>query len=144
MDLADFLSWLIPRLFAWLIWAGLCWFLVGKFGYRGKARFFWLIPLLVPPTKTLVPIGGTALILLILLPWPIWKELRRVQKLIDNRPPVKPTNLKLGWTYYIQLIGNHWVEAKYSGFATAKGKTRYCFVYGEKTITVSAEKIRAT
>lgn len=145
MTFEDWLLWTVPRLLAYLVWVGLWWFVIGKFGYRRKTRIFWIIPFLVPPINPyLAPIGSTALILLIFLPYPVWREVRRLRKMFDDRPIVKPTHLIPGRIYYIRLPGNYWVEARYSGFTTVKGETKYRFVHNEKTAIVDNSNIRAT
>lgn len=145
MTFEDWLLWTAPRLLAYLAWVGVWWFMIGKFGYRGKARIFWLIPFLVPPANPyLVPIGSTALTLLIFLPWPVWREVRRLRKLLDNRPTVRPSNLTPGQIYYIKLANNRWVEARYSSFTTANGETKYRFTHNGQSVVISPEKIRVT
>ena len=143
MDFRDWLLGLPPRLIAYSLWVLMWWLLISKFGYREKLRLYWLIPFLVPPVQPyLIKVPGFAFIALLLLPWPVWKEVRRARQLIENRPTVKTTALKPGQIYYIKLPGDRWIEAKYSHPSIVKGQTRYCFTCNGGTVAVDPEKTR--
>lgn len=143
MTFEDWLQWIAPRFLAYLVWVGLWWFMVGKFGYRGKSRVLWFALFLIPPIPPyLIFISNTAFLLLLLLPWPVWKEVKQGRRLIENRPMVKATALKPGQIYYIKLPDNRWAEARYTCPAIVKGETRYRFNCGKESVVVHPEKIR--
>ncbi len=78
---------LIPLLFAWLIYCAFWWFLITKFGWRGKARLIFLALMSVPPIhEALQAVSASCLIFLLIWPWPVYKELRQLRQMKKQRP----------------------------------------------------------
>lgn len=61
-----------------VLWVWLWLHVSSKIGYRGLARKLWLVAMCLPPT---MPI---AMIALLVLPWPIHQELRKLKKAIPE------------------------------------------------------------
>ena len=57
-----------------VLWLWLWWHVIGKIGYRGLARKLWLVGMCVPP------FFGLVMIFLLLLPWPVYRQLRQLRE----------------------------------------------------------------
>lgn len=141
MNSSNWLAQLPVYVFAYLTWIALWWFLIGKFGYRGKSRLYWLIPFLFPPTEILIPISGSAFLLLLFLPWPVWGEVRKYRRLIGDRTNVNGHDLKPGQNYYVK-VGDRWSMAQYHSFTMDKGKSSYRFIVNGKSVAVDLKHVR--
>jgi hypothetical protein len=61
-----------------VLWAWMWLFIISKIGYRGLYRKLWLVGMCLPPILPAVMIA------LLLLPWPIYRELKRLRKAIPE------------------------------------------------------------
>lgn len=64
----------VPVVIAFLLWVWMWWHVTTKIGYRGWLRKVWLVCLCIPP------VGPVAMFLILVLPWPICKQLRQKEQ----------------------------------------------------------------
>ncbi len=78
---ADIVATVIGTMLALCIWLMIMWRLPSKAGYRGASRWVWFATMGFPLTT------AWSLLVFILLPWPIQKELKKTR----NQQPSKPS-----------------------------------------------------
>ena len=61
-----------------VLWAWMWLHIISKIGYRGLSRKLWLVGMCLPPIFPAVMIG------LLILPWPIQQELKKLRKAIPE------------------------------------------------------------
>jgi hypothetical protein len=77
----DFIPTLIGYALGWALYCWFWWFVISKFGWRGKARFILLALMAIPPTHPALTILSSGyLIFMLAWPWPIHQELRQLKK----------------------------------------------------------------
>jgi hypothetical protein len=64
----------IVLILAAIMWVWLWYHTITKIGYRGEHRRWWLVGLCIPP------INGFVLLALLVLPWPIQKQLKQLKQ----------------------------------------------------------------
>lgn len=61
-----------------VLWAWMWLFIISKIGYRGLSRKLWLVGMCLPPVFPAVMLA------LLLLPWPVQRELKKLKKAIPE------------------------------------------------------------
>lgn len=72
--MAEKITLLVPYAIAAVLWVLLWWHTITKIGYRGLARKLWLVGMCIPPFLSVV------LVCLLVLPWPVLRQLRQLRK----------------------------------------------------------------
>jgi hypothetical protein len=57
-----------------VFWVWMWWHVISKIGYRDLPRKLWIVGMCLPP------FFGFVMILLLVLPWPVHRQLRQVRK----------------------------------------------------------------
>ncbi len=77
----DLIPTLIGYALGWAVFCWFWWFIISKFGWRGRARFILLALMAIPPAHpALASISVGCLFFMLIWPWPIYKELRQLRK----------------------------------------------------------------
>lgn len=74
MSSADVFAQILAYALTAVLWAWLWLHIITKIGYRGLARRLWLVSMCIPPLL------GVAWILLFVLPWPAFRELKQLRQ----------------------------------------------------------------
>lgn len=78
MPSAEFVGLILSYAASAIFWAWMWLHIISKIGYRGLSRKLWLIGMCIPPVLPGVMIA------LLLLPWPVHQELRKLKKAIPE------------------------------------------------------------
>jgi uncharacterized membrane protein len=73
-EIADLTGHILGVCLAAILWGWLWWHVITKIGYQGLLRRLWLVGMCIPPLFAIV------MVLLLVLPWPICRQLRQLKK----------------------------------------------------------------